>query len=188
MAERTLSIDELLALQKSGADIKTESRPTILATIKQPDPKPTEIVKFEELIEKLGEIGKYDELVKKLSEMSQATSAMVKSNERVARSNEIMAKSYEQLAKSNEALAGAEAAKAKTQLEVLATLQSLIKSGSNVPKVQPVDLTPLKSVLSEIKNNTTPYVRSGYEFKIERHKQTGFCDKIIATPTTKINH
>ncbi len=181
MAKKALSVEELLKLQAGGAIITTEERPTIHATVHQPAPGPTEIVKFEELIEKLSDIGKYDDLVKQLSAMAQATTEMVKSNERVARSNEAMAKS-------NEALAAAETAKSKTQLEVMATLQSLIKSGSNVPKVQPVDLTPLKSVLSDIKQNTTPNVRSGYEFEIERNKQTGFCQKIIATPKVSSRH
>jgi len=166
VVDKTLSIEELVKLAQSGAQITTERRPSIHATIKEADAKPTEISRFDDLIEKLGKIGQYDELVKKL---------------------DAMAKANESLAEAHKAIAAADIVKHKTQLEVLATLQSLVKAG-NVTKPQPVivDMTPLKAVLQGIQENSKPTVpeRPVYEFAVERSRQ-GFIDKIVATPTIR---
>lgn len=78
----------------------------------------------------------------------------------------------------------ADNARSQAQLEVLATLQAIIRK-QNVTKSQPVNLEPLKTVLSEIQQNTQPAYRGGYEFNVERNRQTGYLEKIIATPSSK---
>jgi len=155
VAEKPLSIDELLELASGGAKITTEKRQTILANITHPEPKPTEIANFDELIAR---IGGYDELVTKLSEMTEATQALVKSNESMASAMSEAAKT--------------EAIKAQAQLEVLATLQTLIKQ-KNVPKVH----DQLKSVLSELKGASGRPTFIG--LTVSRNKQTGFIDELI---------
>ena len=81
----------------------------------------------------------------------------------------------------------ADNARNQAQLEVLATLQALIRK-QNVTKSHPVDLLPLKTVLSEIRQNTQPAHHHGYEFNIERNQQTGYLEKIIATPHSPRKH
>ena len=77
----------------------------------------------------------------------------------------------------------ADKVRSQSQLEVLATLQALIRQ-QNVTKSHPVNLEPLKTVLSEIQQNKQP-APHGYEFNIERNRQTGYLEKIIATPSSK---
>lgn len=66
-----------------------------------------------------------------------------------------------------EARAAADLSRSQTQLEVLATLQMLIKKDAGNTKSAPLDLTPLKVILAEIKesNNREPV---DYDFKILR--------------------
>lgn len=162
-------MDELLALASKGAKITTEERPEIHALIEEPEPGPTEIVQFDQLVEKLAEIGNNDALLSKLDAMAKA--------------NESLAKANESLAKSHVAMAQADETRSKAQLEVLATLQALIRSG-NVTKSHTVDLSPLKSVLREISKNNEPVEtkKPVYEFNIARNRHGGFIDKIVATP------
>lgn len=84
------------------------------------------------------------------------------------------------------ARSGADEVRSKRQLEVLATMQSLIRSGS-VPKVQSMDLSPLKSVLSEIRTHSAAKAPVSYRFKVARTSQ-GFIDEIIATPQHASSH
>ncbi len=91
-----------------------------------------------------------------------------------------LVKAISELNASNRARAEAEGARNQVQLEVIASLQALIKS-QNVSKSQTFDLTPLKSVLAEIQKNSRPAERTGYVFNVERTNQ-GFIEKIIAIP------
>ncbi len=133
MAERTISVSELLELASDGARIKTEDRPQI--------------------------IQQFDELVKKLEGLIQA------SNVRAA----------------------AEVSRNKTQLEILATLQSMIRQ-QGVTKSQPVDLTPLKTVLTEIQSNTLPRPLSGYEFEVTSRDRLGDIEKLKVIPISPTRH
>jgi len=159
---KVVSIEELLALASSGAKIETQKSEQILATIKEADPGPMVIEKFEDLLAVLSKIGSSDELTNKVGEMAQAITLLVKSNEKMA---------------------AAEIEKSRTQLEVLATLQSLIKSG-NISKAQKIDLMPLKTVLADIKN---PVVRPSYVATVNRNKRTGFIEQITLDPQTNTN-
>lgn len=66
-----------------------------------------------------------------------------------------------------EARATADLARSQTQLEVIATLQMLVKKDTSGNRSHPVDLEPLKTVLSEIQesNNRQPV---DYDFNILR--------------------
>ena len=158
MADKTISIEELLALAQAGAKITTEKREHILARIQEAEAGPVVIQHFEQLIKKIDEMAKTNAL----------------------------------MAKANEALAVAETERAKAQLEVLATLQALIRSG-NVTKSHKLDLTPLKTVLTEIQKSTSQPVTvharepAAYDFIFERSRQ-GFIEKVTATPILARRH
>jgi len=100
--------------------------------------------------------------------------------QRIAQFDELINLMKEMIA-TNRARIEADEARNKSQLEVLATLQSLIRSG-NVTKSHPVDLTPLKTVLTQISENTkTPKLKEidfVKELNIERSRQ-GYIDKIV---------
>lgn len=69
----------------------------------------------------------------------------------------------------------------KSQLEVLATLQALIRS-SNVTRSQSTDLTQLKTVLSDFKETMAPREQLGYKLTFNRTNQ-GFIDgEMLITP------
>lgn len=133
MVDKTISVDELLALAKDGARIETERRPMV--------------------IDQLGE------LIDRL----------------------------DAIAKANEERAAADLARSQTQLEVLATLQALIRRQAGVNRSPPPDLTPLKTVLTEIQEQTAHKPVQGYEFDVKRSGQ-GYIDKIVATPVGPTRH
>lgn len=157
MAHETIDLEKLIELIKSGAEVRTENKPTIIAQV---DPSAAQLERM---------IGKLDDLVK--TSQAKIEADHVRSE---ARGKADIAKSK------------AHEASEKRQLEVLQTLQSLIRSGS-VPKVQAMDLTPLKSVLSEIRQHSAPKGNTAYRFKVERTSQ-GFIDEIIATPVHASSH
>ena len=128
MADKTISVTELLTMAKEGAIIKTEDRPT--------------------------KIAKFDELLSKIDSLIKAT----------------------------ELRARAELERAQVQLEVIAGLQALIRKSDGKA---PVDLTPLKTALTELQRPQQP--RQAFEFAIDR-APNGFMTKIVATPIAPTKH
>lgn len=61
----------------------------------------------------------------------------------------------------------ADIARNQTNLEILATLQSLIKKQGSGPAPQPVDLSPIKDLLEEIRAERT-HAPVDYDFNILR--------------------
>ncbi len=105
--------------------------------------------------------------------------------QRIAQFDELVTLLTELIA-TNKARIEADAARNSSQLEVLATLQALIRSG-NVTKSQKLDLAPLNTVLADIQKNTAPATPVGYEFHIGRNNR-GFADKITALPLPHSKH
>lgn len=97
----------------------------------------------------------------------------------IAQFDELVA-SIKELIRATNARAEADVARSKTQLEVLATLQALIRQ--NVTKSHPTDLTPLKTVLTEIQTNTEPRQLSGYEFEVTSRDRLGDIEKLRVLP------
>jgi hypothetical protein len=85
-----------------------------------------------------------------------------------------------QMLKANEARIQADAARSAALSDSLSALQSMIKS---FQVNNDVDLSPLKTVLSEIKANTQPCARASYTFSVQRSGQ-GYIEGITATPKT----
>ena len=83
--------------------------------------------------------------------------------------------------------AKADLARSQTQLEILATLQAQIRS-QNVTKSHPVDMTPLKTVLTEISENTIPRQLSGYEFEVTSRDRMGDIAKLRVMPVAPTQH
>lgn len=83
--------------------------------------------------------------------------------------------------------ARADLARSQTQLEILATLQAQIRS-QNVTKSHPVDMTPLKTVLTEISDNTLPRQLSGYEFEVTSRDRMGDIEKLRVLPVPPTKH
>lgn len=104
----------------------------------------------------------------------------------IAQFDELVSK-LEGLIEASNARAAADLARSKTQLEILGTLQSLIRSG-NVTKSPAVDLTPLKSVLTEIQGNTEPRPLSGYEFTVTSRDRLGDIEKLKVVPISPTRH
>ena len=84
----------------------------------------------------------------------------------------------------------ADIARNQTNLEILATLQGLIRKQGENRKISgsPVDLTPLVQVLSELKHEREEKENGGsYQFEIKRDGR-GFAQQIIATPMRPTTH
>jgi hypothetical protein len=75
----------------------------------------------------------------------------------------------------------ADLARNQTTLEILATLQALIKKPPAGVTMPALDLTPLKDILEEIRAERDFRSRIAYEFDIQRDGR-GFSQKITATP------
>ena len=131
MAEKTMSMAELLALQKEGA------------TLKFP-PKPVELQRLGELIDALNQ--------------------MVSNEEERIR---------------------ADLARNQTNLEILATLQALIRKqgeGKGAPAID-IDMTPIVQALGDMRATGN----GSYSFDIERDGR-GFAQRIVATPVGPTRH
>jgi hypothetical protein len=74
--------------------------------------------------------------------------------------------------------ARADIARSQTQLEVLATLQALIRN--NVTTKRPADLEPIQTVLTKLQEQQHA-PRPAYEFDVTRDNR-GFISKITAKP------
>lgn len=102
----------------------------------------------------------------------------------IHRFDELLSK-LDTVIKDNEARARADLARSQTQLEVLATLQALIRKSVDQGKPQ-VDLAPLKTVLSEMQEQQSR-PRPAYEFDVDRDNR-GFISKITARPQGETMH
>ena len=143
---KTISMSELLKMAASGASIKTEERPQIIAHIEKAEPKDT-----------VTTIAKFDELLTKL----------------------------DGLLKAGEARAEADLAGTRVQLEVIATLQKLIKSNNTPPNHAPI-LAEVRNAISGLNiQQPAPAPKASrptaYEFDVKR-TQGGYIDSIVATP------
>lgn len=83
----------------------------------------------------------------------------------------------------------ADIARNQTNLEILATLQALIrKQGENrKPTETAVDFGPLVQILTEMQAERENRERGAYEFEIRRDGR-GFAQRIIATPAGPTTH
>lgn len=94
----------------------------------------------------------------------------------VHRFDELLSK-LDTIIQNNVELARADIARSQSQLEVLATLQAMIRKGGTSPKV---DLDPIKTVLTELQEQRDR-PRPAYEFAVDRDNR-GFISKITAKP------
>lgn len=104
----------------------------------------------------------------------------------IAQFDELVA-ALKALIDSNTARAEAELARNQTQLEVLATMQATIRQ-QNVIRSQPLDLTPLNTVLTEIQTNTEPRPLTGYEFEVTARDRLGDIEKLRVLPISPTHH
>lgn len=75
----------------------------------------------------------------------------------------------------------ADIARQQTNLEILATLQSMIRKQGSGPKITPVDMEPITKLLEEIRAEREAKAMVSYEFEIDRDGR-GFARKITAKP------
>ena len=94
----------------------------------------------------------------------------------------------EKIAAGNETLAKADLARSQAQLEVLATIQGLVRRATNATKVHaaPTDLGPLKEVLLQI-HEANDRELVAYKFDIQRG-EGGYMAGVTATPITPTKH
>lgn len=81
----------------------------------------------------------------------------------------------------------ADIARNQTNLEILATLQSMIRKQGSAPSASPVDLTPIVELIQDIKAEREFRERASYEFEINRD-QRGYMKSITANPTQPTKH
>lgn len=75
----------------------------------------------------------------------------------------------------------ADLARNQTNLEILATLQALVKKPVSGMSMPALDLTPLKDILDDIRAERDYRARVAYNFEIKRDGR-GFATAIEATP------
>jgi len=143
MVEKSIDLNELIRLARLGAKIKTEERPTIVAEYDDTMRAPTKIEKFDDLL------GKIDAMLEAHKATEKATAARAVETLKASAAHSVAT------VNADEARSNADKANAQRQLEVLTTLQALIKAGRE-NKPQAVDLAPLKTVLTAIQKNTPP--------------------------------
>lgn len=84
----------------------------------------------------------------------------------------------------------ADLARSQSQLEVLGTLQKMIRQQSATPKVsaQPVDLGPLQEVLAQIHMANAEKSKQAFKFDINRDPHSSLMASVIATPIAPTEH
>jgi len=95
----------------------------------------------------------------------------------------------EGIAKSNELRASADLARSQAQLEIMATLQGMVRRQANATKVHsaPMDLEPLKEILLQMQAvNERPPV--SYQFDILRSGDNGPMSRVIAAAIAPTQH
>ena len=81
----------------------------------------------------------------------------------------------------------ADIARNQTNLEVLATLQSIIRKQASGPSPAAVDLTPIRDMIDELRAERMARDQASYEFAISRDGR-GFAQKITASPIKPQTH
>lgn len=84
----------------------------------------------------------------------------------------------------------ADIARNQTNLEILATLQAMIRKQGENRKISgsEIDLAPVVQILSEMKEERDNHDNGGsYEFEIKRDGR-GFAQRIVATPMRPTTH
>jgi hypothetical protein len=82
----------------------------------------------------------------------------------------------------------ADLARNQTNLEILGTLQALIRKQGSGPAAQPVDLSPIRELVEEIVAEREARQARIYEFDIKRDANTGYAFQITATPKAPVTH
>lgn len=81
----------------------------------------------------------------------------------------------------------ADIARNQTNLEILATLQALVRKQGQAPSQPAVDLSPIKELLEDLRAEREARERASYEFDIQRDGR-GFAHKITAKPVGPTTH
>lgn len=104
----------------------------------------------------------------------------------VARFDELINK-LTQLVDSQSQRTQADLARSQSQLEVLATLQKMIRQQNGTKSHvshETIDLTPLQEVLSQIQAVNAERAEMAYSFEIQRGPNGGPMQRVIARPMT----
>lgn len=75
----------------------------------------------------------------------------------------------------------------QTNLEILATLQAMIRKQGQGPKIEAPDFSPIYELLEEIRGEREARDRGAYEFTVKRDGR-GFAQTITATPVAPTTH
>jgi len=104
----------------------------------------------------------------------------------VARFGELIDKLSEMIA-ANAERTQADLARSQVQLEILASLQKLMRSSGTKSQItnETIDLSPLREILAEI---TTAREAVPYRFDIQRADNNGPMQRVIATPIEPTRH
>lgn len=75
----------------------------------------------------------------------------------------------------------------QTNLEILASLQAMVRKQAQSPKQQPVDFAPLVAILDDMRMEREIREQAAYKFEISRDGR-GFAQEITATPIGETKH
>lgn len=121
-----------------------------------------------------------NELVNKGAKITREAQPMV-----IARFDELLSK-LDAMLQANVERVQADIARNQTNLEILATLQALIRNQVSSGKPHKAEIDQIKTVLAEITEQRA-MPKPAYEFTIDRDNR-GFMSKIVATPQGHTTH
>jgi len=181
MAKKTISAEKLAAMAKDGASVTTDDGRlnTVISS---------EISRMEQtaLLEKIRtelELREND-LDRREAEYRIRLADLTSTKDKDKDKGPTEITGFGDLLGRLDAMAKASVEQSKSQLEVLATLQMLIRKGGEKPAA--IDMGPIKVALSELKQ---VYIRpkAAYDFEIKRGTG-GFMTSIVATPINPTTH
>lgn len=106
----------------------------------------------------------------------------------IARFGELIGKLEELITVTSKRTA-ADFERSQVQLEVLATLQKMIRANGTKSQVshETIDMEPLKAILVEIQESNAARERTAYQFNIQRG-EGGYMAGVTATPISPTTH
>ncbi len=127
---------------------------------------------------------------KELHELSESSKLKIDPETReVARFGELIEKLNEMIEQNSTRMA-ADQLRSQSQLEVLATLQKMIRAQTSKTfgTSSPIDLGPLRDVLTQIHEANAQREAISYTFDIQRSSEGGAMQRVVATPIQATKH
>ena len=172
MAEKEITVEELLAYQKAGAKITQSERKMIVAHI-------TPVEKS-----KTTTIAQFSDLLDRLDAMIAVSLVRAEKLDAIGVANLSREKSLEVVIEANRSAVERDRTMFEAHFKLFSELRTALLT---VVSSDRDPLQSLQTVLTEIQESLRPIERPAYEFDVVRSRE-GFIDKIIATPILATRH